>query len=271
MIKKIIENLKKLFNEKSLELYGYKFISMENPDLDNVNQKKFSAIDLSFILGKIYAEKMAKNPKVKIEDIKKMNKELTSQEKEMIKYLKERGFNLIKNLYYKTLSNLDMSLENIYNEKLKNPKKDLEKIFIDAIKDKKTRSQIESDIRHKVKQITRDWGRVVTTEMQNANQYGIVGTIMNNKNLYPKGEDTLVYKIVRPDACPYCKQLYLENGKPKIFKLKDLFANGVNTGSPSSWKPVVGVTHPNCTCQLAVIPDGFEFDDDGNLIPKKGG
>lgn len=64
---------------------------------------------------------------------------------------------------------------------------------------------------------------------------------------------TKVYKKVTMDGhqCQWCTKFYLEDGKPKIYNLNDLIANGSNDGkSKSAWLPVVGKTHYNCRCQM---------------------
>ena len=72
----------------------------------------------------------------------------------------------------------------------------------------------------------------------------------------PEGKDTIVYKRVVNDKhlCNYCFKSYMNpDGTPKMYKLKELQANGSNDGKPKSqWKPVVGTHHPRCRCQLVI-------------------
>jgi len=67
-------------------------------------------------------------------------------------------------------------------------------------------------------------------------------------------EEIKVYKTVMNDAklCNWCHKFYLnKDGSPKIFALTELQENGVNDpAKKSSWKPVIGATHPRCRCQL---------------------
>lgn len=67
--------------------------------------------------------------------------------------------------------------------------------------------------------------------------------------------DVEVFKKVVNDShlCPWCARFYGVT-EPKIYKLKDLQANGSNYGKPKAqWKPVVGSTHPLCRCELDVV------------------
>lgn len=70
--------------------------------------------------------------------------------------------------------------------------------------------------------------------------------------------------------CEHCKRLYLgPDGAPRIFKLSTLEANGLNNfgRKVKDWKPVVGATHPHCLCQLIRIPEGWGFNELGQLVP----
>jgi hypothetical protein len=114
---------------------------------------------------------------------------------------------------------------------------------------------------------SRDLQRVAATEMQAAHQAGVADQIRNDE-----GEDATVFKQPTPDACPDCIALHLTGGigsPPRLFKLSELEANGTNVGRKrADWKPVVGTVHPWCACELNYMPDGFAFDDDGQMVPE---
>jgi hypothetical protein len=111
-----------------------------------------------------------------------------------------------------------------------------------------------------------DWDRVAITEIQDVTERGYADELIATF-----GEDVLVAKVVNPDACKYCKKLYLdENGQPKIFKLKDMMKHGDNVGlKKEQWKAVVGPVHPWCHCVLMYVPEGFAFNESGELRPIK--
>jgi hypothetical protein len=113
---------------------------------------------------------------------------------------------------------------------------------------------------------SRDLQRVAATEMQQAHQAGVADTIRSSE-----GEDATVFKQPTPDACPECISLHLTGGPgstPRLFKLSELEANGTNVGKKKKdWKAVVGTVHPWCACELHYMPDGWGFDEDGNMTP----
>lgn len=117
-------------------------------------------------------------------------------------------------------------------------------------------------LKTKLKDAERDWALVVVTEMHNAKEHGKALAIARHS------DDPLVFVRPRPDACRFCKQLYLKNGRPRIFKLSTLVKNGVNVGrKQKDWKPVIGSTHPACQCEMHEIPDGLTLNKEGKLVP----
>lgn len=157
----------------------------------------------------------------------------------------------------------------------------LEVVQREIIKDKveqsilkqQIRSKLASELGHALNDWKRDWMRVANTETWNAKLHGEVMTILRGEAIYSntKGGDTLVFRRPAPGACSHCKRLYLKRDgvTPKVFKLRDLISNGTNVGKKvNEWQPIVGTTHPHCRCPIAVLPEGFGFDDKGNLVFK---
>jgi hypothetical protein len=139
-----------------------------------------------------------------------------------------------------------------------------------SILKQQTRQQLASELGHGTADWKRDWQRVAHTELWNAKLQGEVVTILQGDAIYSntKGGDTNVFRRPAPDACNHCKRLYLEKDgvTPKVFKLNELINNGTNVGKKvADWKPITGTTHPNCTCPIAVLPEGFGFDANGEL------
>lgn len=127
-----------------------------------------------------------------------------------------------------------------------------------AVSERKTASQLRSTLWHLIDNRFRDWQRVAHTEMHDAIQHGIRDAIRDNS---PSGVDQLVFKRPNPDACKYCKGLYLKRDglTPRIFKLSYLAATNVGLRA-SAWRPVIGSTHPWCNCQLEMVPTGYDFE-----------
>jgi hypothetical protein len=136
-----------------------------------------------------------------------------------------------------------------------------------AIEERATVRKLASNLGHATGDWARDWRRIAATEMQTAHQTGVATAIARDF-----GPEALAAKIPTPLACKRCRDLYLDasTGRPRIFKLSDLLANGTNVGRKSKdWLPVVGATHPHCLCFLTSVNPGWAFDDDWTLRPPK--
>ena len=130
---------------------------------------------------------------------------------------------------------------------------------------RETVKQLRSDLGHRTRDWARDLDRIAITELHNAHQDGVADGIADKY-----GGDAWVFKRPMPDACSACKELHLgDDGQPLIFRLSALQANGSNKGKKrADWLPVVGAVHPHCQCQLSRVPEGWGFNEDGELVPK---
>lgn len=139
----------------------------------------------------------------------------------------------------------------------------------EAIDTRQAWRELASDIGHATEDWSRDMGRLAATEMQFAMQEGQARSIAKR---YDDPKDARVAKQPNPDACPDCIRLHLTAGAgspPRIFKLSELQANGTNVGRKrADWKPTVGPVHPWCGCELIEVPDGWAFDEEGDLVPE---
>jgi hypothetical protein len=86
------------------------------------------------------------------------------------------------------------------------------------------------------------------------------------------GGATEVYKDVYAGACPTCIRLYLTaeiGSEPRRFSLLSLLANGHNIGRKApQLLPVIGPTHPGCSCTLYPCVLGETWDAErGKFIP----
>lgn len=123
-------------------------------------------------------------------------------------------------------------------------------------------------LRLKLGEQARNWELVVVTELHDAQEHG-------KALAFARHGDPIVYKVPRDTACKFCKLLYLKNGIPRLFRLSVLVANGTNVGrragaprtGKTEWRPVIGVAHPACQCELHRLPKGYAFDKNGILVP----
>ena len=109
---------------------------------------------------------------------------------------------------------------------------------------------LSSELGRRTGDWARDWDRIARSELQDAALDASASKIARDN----EGDDPLVYKPPRRDACRYCVALYLHDGdfeKPRVFRLSTLVANGSNVGRKvAQWKPTKGIAHPNCNCPL---------------------
>lgn len=97
--------------------------------------------------------------------------------------------------------------------------------------------------------------RSFTTNLTDMVNEGVVDKITERSLLTGVAPgDVEVYKKVVNDGslCQWCGRFYGIQ-EPKIYKLKELQANGSNYGKPKAqWKPTLNSTHPLCRCELHV-------------------
>jgi len=116
---------------------------------------------------------------------------------------------------------------------------------------------------------SRDLGRIAATEKQRAMQEGQAREMVKR---HGDPETISVAKIPSPTACDHCVRLHLTAGQgspPRIFKLAELIGNGSNVGKKArDWLATVQPVHPWCACALVRVPEGWGFDEFGNLVPE---
>ena len=129
---------------------------------------------------------------------------------------------------------------------------------------RETISKLKSDLGWATKDWARDLERIAITETMFAVQQGQADYLSDKY-----GSDSFVAKIPNPSACPHCLRLHIgEDGQPRVFKLSTLENNGANVGRKAAdWRAVVGPVHPNCVCLMIRVPDGWGFDEEGELVP----
>lgn len=153
--------------------------------------------------------------------------------------------------------------------------KDLRRRYEGVIRDsvseniqrQETVQQLASDLGHKTGDWSRDFKRIAATEKHKAMQEGIVTGLVER---YGDPDDIRVAKMPNPDACPHCMRLHKHrDGRLRIFKLSELVENGSNVGrKAANWQATVGPVHPWCGCDLIHVPEGWGFDEDGDMLPE---
>jgi hypothetical protein len=122
---------------------------------------------------------------------------------------------------------------------------------------------LTSELRDISGDATRDWQRIVTTEISNA--IGIASAdriVADNKDR--DLNEVYCYKIIVGDekTCKSCRKFYQDkDNSPKLYRLSTLLSNGTNVGkSTNAWLPVVNATHPNTrTSQIIELKPGYKL------------
>lgn len=200
---------------------------------------------------------------------------LTSTEKEAITNAREKVGNFIQGLGDSMISATRHILTEAEEAARKKELVQVREVIGRGVEKKQTVKQITRELEKVTGDNTRDWYRIASTELHNAMEEGRVNSIVKTH-----GKDVYVFKRPRKDACAFCKLLYLDGNKPKIFKLSQLVSHGTNVNkkakqptlsgdNKTEWNAVVGSTHPFCRCSVQYLPEGMGFDSDGNMTYQK--
>jgi len=127
--------------------------------------------------------------------------------------------------------------------------------------------QLKRKLRDYSQDASRNWDRIVHTEVSNAIGLGSTDRIVSD-NRKKDLDGVYVYRIVKNDGalCKYCRRFYLDSdGSPKVYKLSTLLNNGSNYGlKADQWKPVTTATHPNERCsQILELKPGWAVRSGG--------
>ena len=254
-------------DENLLKVYG---VDMK------IFDKNVPEYEKMFLLGRLTSTlNEAQIRQLEFNDVEKYIKrgqyiDLSQRERNELKMAKMKTYSHIKGLG----SRVENKVTNIIAEEEQKRKSDYEKVIKKEIErgvvERKSVTNIVSEIGNSLNDWQRDWGRIVETEMNDIFQQGRAATMTENF-----GEDVNVYKEVYEKACRYCISAYLTNGigsKPKVFKLSELESNGSNVGKKViDWKPVLYSLHPHCRCLLKRVPEGYEWDEEKGqfVLPEK--
>lgn len=188
---------------------------------------------------------------------------LTEEERFVLEQVKTQSYNDISGLG----SRIIQGTRNIVvraNLQQQNKIRDIIKQkAIDAVKFRKSAAKMASEIGHATGDWERDFLRIAYYVLHNAYNYGRARTIFRDY-----GEDAEVYFNVLKGACKHCMELYLTDpddieSPPKIFKLKDVLANGNNIGRKvADWLPTISPIHPYCRCQVCRKDPNTEWDSE---------
>lgn len=213
-------------------------------------EKETSLYDKTYYFGMLSASMpFDEAKKLRPKDVSKLP--LTKQEKESLKFIKQRTYQHTLNQGEGIFKDISRTIDTKIDEDTFKGR------LSDVVRRDRSVKQAIGDLGRETGAWERDLGRLVETEFHTALQMGRLATFKGKK----------IYKDVYSQACRYCIKFYTSNGigsEPILFDDDKLRANGVdNVGrKPRDWKPVVGATHPFCRCNLRAYQEGTEWSDE---------
>jgi hypothetical protein len=276
LTKKQLEQIQKLIEKRMgtfiLEHVGPEALTTEEiraiKSMGLVRKNVRNLVADSYIMGKvvslIHPRSEAKALTYKeLEHLVRSNKiPMTPVEKQMIRIAKAQAGEYIQGLKARMLKDLKVTSLTGEEQVLNAVRNGVAK----GIAERQTISEVATSLFDQFNDRSRDWRRVAHTEINNSVQKGIYEKI---KTESPRGGEQRVFKRPNPDACKYCKKVYLESDgfTPKIFKLSELEETNIGKKA-ANWQATIGGVHPWCACQLSAIPEGYGFEtryyDDAN-------
>ncbi len=183
---------------------------------------------------------------------------LSPSEQYALDFVKRQSYNDIKGLG----NRMHKDTMNIFIEISKASRLKYQKVIRDStakiLENRDTAKKLASMLGEKTKDWARDFNRIADYNMHSAYQQGIVSELLKTH-----GEDCEVFYTVYKGACPNCIRTYVKNvntNEPKVFKLKDIIANGSNIGRKAKdYLPSVDPLHPWCRCTIHVKPENSEW------------
>jgi len=245
-------------DKKDLEKWGFNLEEIQQEFPSFVQSYHFGR--LSALIGDVNSKKISY--KDFIEHLRRgQYLPLTEVEKYSLNVAKQRTYGHITGLGEGMKTNISQVIRQTEQERRADYEKVIKKELEKGVADRKSLKEIVSDLGHKTGDWSRNWGRIVSTEMNNIFQQG-------RSDMYKEryGDDVRVYKDVYPKACRHCIKAYTTSGlgsKPRVFKLSELEANGSNIGKKvADWLPTLQGMHPYCRCTLRNILPGQVWDEE---------
>ena len=246
-------------------------------DLDKYKNKK-GIIEHAFLFG-ILAEAIGDDraKKMSYNSFKKFLVSgnfipLTEEEEFALQTVKQRAYTDITNLGNRMRNSLSNSVLRNNQQQSLLVQKVIKEKTVKAIEFRLGARGLAADLAETSKDWEVDWLRISYYLTQEAYNSGRAQSILKQY-----GSDAEVYFDVYIGACNRCKELYLidpedPDSEPKIFKLKDIIANGNNIGRKvADWKPTISPIHPYCRCTINNKKPGFAWDSElrAFIIPIK--
>lgn len=191
--------------------------------------------------------------------------ELNAVQRGSVDYIRTRGAQYIVGLGNRVADDFTTLAIESEGEVRRELKADIVEATAESLIRRETAKKLASRLGNATNDWARDMDRIAKTEIVNAQNEGQLAA-------WEEPIKTMGFRVARlpaPDACKSCRKLFLDaNGRPIIFDEAELRENGSNFGrKQKDWKAVVGTVHPNCACPLILVPPGFGFNKDNQMVP----
>jgi len=195
---------------------------------------------------------------------------LTEAENFALQTVKQRAYTDITNLGARMRNSLQNSLLRNNQQQAAVVAQVIKQKTVQAIQNRQGARQLASQLVKTSKDWEVDWLRIAYYLTHEAFNSGRAQSILKKY-----GKDAEVYFDVYENACDKCAELYLEPphdigvSEPKVFKLKDIIANGNNIGrKKDDWLPTISPTHPYCRCTINYKKPNADWDSETRSFTK---
>lgn len=132
-----------------------------------------------------------------------------------------------------------------------------------AVLTKSTAQEVARRIRQRTGDLARNFDRIAETELQAVHNEGQIFLAVEID-----GDQARVARIPEGAACSSCKALFLdEDGKPRIFSVSELAANGSNVGRRrQDWVATAYPIHPHCRCDTIAVGPNQRVTTSGRIV-----
>lgn len=150
-------------------------------------------------------------------------------------------------------------------------RRSVEKAVDRVVVDKMTTPQISQALRQAVERYRDDFSTVVNADVGLASAVGAHQCMHEVFGAADKGPRIAIYSFRDEKTCTFCKDASLRaDGSFKIYTMSDFQPAGSNYSKKrKDWILCVPPSHYRCRCQLIYIPEGFDIDNQGSIIPSK--
>ena len=131
--------------------------------------------------------------------------------------------------------------------------------------------QISQALREAVEKYRDEFSIVVNTDVGIASAVGAhqcISEVFGGKEREPR---VAIYSFRDEKTCTFCQDAARRpDGSFKLYKMSEFQPAGYNfSRKRKDWELCVPPSHFRCRCELIYVPDGFDIDNQGSIVPSK--